>query len=363
MVERLLIVVLAIATVAASADDSRYEAWADAPLGIAVTRCDYSTRGVHVRFETDLPPPYVVGIYRACEEGLGRRFPVAEAETESKEAFVPGNFSGATVFVQVMVKSALDRYIDEVGRRTLTRDELDSHVRAIKGAAPFVNANADCTFETPSGNFMEVVDDYTWIGFSKTSDTNLCITLAGRKAEPDVESVETNVVQDIIYTNIATRVLSNGDVEFVRTNYGVYASVNLGIKDSHSVASNAYAYGGYYLQHIYAYAQHNDYEQVVTNFSKRNYHTVPVNYEFRITNGRNDVGTGYRIVMFEDTGVCQAQRAYSARTNMSDAVVLPAGFRALSSHNGYIYTTDWEGRRYFQKVTNRVDHVLGGGGQ
>ena len=281
MVKRLLTVLLSALLTAASADDidPRYDTWANAPLGIAVTRCDYSTRGVHVRFETDLEPPYVVGIYRPREEGLGRRFPIAEVETWQKDAFVPGNFTDVAVFVQVMTKDVVTRYAnDGIGHRELTRAEWREYEKTISEAAPYINTNANFTFEIDYGTYMEIVEDYTWAGFLRSDETNLCFTLSGRKAE------------------------KTGDGD---------------------------------------------------------YRMVPQEYTFRIRHGRNDVGTGYRIMMFEDTGVCQAQRAYSALTNMSDVVVLPAGFRALSSHNGYIFTTDWEGRRYFQKITNRVDHVFG----
>lgn len=271
---------LTLSLLTSSADDfsRRYEQWENAPLGIGVTACGYSTRGVYVRFETDLEPPYVVGVYRAAEEGLGRRFPVAEVETSAKEAFIPGDFTFVTVFVQVLAKSAVDNYAkDDIGRRTLTRSEWDQHVEMIRNAAPFVNTNASVSFEVPKDNVMDLIDDYTWSGFLKTTETNFCFTLAGRKAEKD------------------------GDGEF---------------------------------------------------------RMVPHEYSFRISNGRNDIGTGYRIMVFEDSGVCQAQRAYSSRTNMSDTVIIPCGFRALTSHNGYIYTTDWEGRRYFQRTTNRIDHIV-----
>lgn len=257
----------------------RYEKWVDAPLGIAITHCGYSTRGVHVRFEADIEPPYVVGVYRPSEEGLGRRFPVAEVETTVKSAFVPGNFTDVTLFVQVMSKAVVSKYdADTLGHRVLTRAEWQNYADVIKNAEPYVNSDAAISFETDNKICMEIVEDYTWAGFVKTDLTNLTFTISGNKVE---------------------------------------------------------RYGGA---------------------------RIPHEYSFSISHGRNDIGTGYRIMMFEDSGVCQAQRAYSARTKMSDTVVLPRGFRALSSHKGYVYTTDWEGRRYFQKVTNRVDNIFTKGG-
>ena len=363
MVKRLLTVLLSSvsAAVAAANFAQRYELWEEAPLGIAVTRCDYSTCGVHVRFETDIEPPYVVGVYRPSEEGLGRRTPVSEVETTAKEVFLPGNFTDVALFVQVMSKDVADRYAaDEIGRHVMTRTEWHEYVETIRNAAPFANHDAGGTFETDAANRMDLVGDFTWAGFVKTADTNLNFTLRGRKAEPDIDSVVTNVVQDVMSTNISTSVSRDGTVEYVRTNSSAYATTSLSMVERHSVFTNDYAGGGYFAQEIFHHPMHNDHEACTTNYLKHSHHMVPHEYSFSIADGRNDVGTGYRIMMFEDTGVCQAQRAYSARTNMSDVVVLPAGFRALSSHNGYIYTTDWEGRRHFQRVTNRVDHVIGG---
>lgn len=275
-------IILALASFAAAesvADD--YEAWESAPLGISITRCDYSTRGVFVRFETDLKPPYYVGIYRPSEESLGRRTPVAEIETSIKEAFIHGDYTPVTLIVQVMTKDVIDRYADDdVGRRVLSDGEVDCYMSSIRCAAPYVDTDA-ASYSIDGRKMMELTGDHTWVGFAKTSETNLTLRLHGVKYEPG----------------------ERPDDDF---------------------------------------------------------RPVTVDYSLYLRDGRADVGTGYRIIMFERSGVCQAQRAYSARTNMSDTVVLPAGFRALSSHNGYIYTTDWTGRRCFQRVTNGVDHVFGG---
>ena len=260
----------------------RPDAWTNAPLGICVTRCDCSTRGVYVEFETDVEPPYLVGVYRMAEIGLGRKFPIREVETESKSACITVDLATIpTVFVQVMTTGAVSRCsTNELARRELTPTEFRAWRAAIENAAPWTNDDPGKTFELANDNSMEIIEDYLLSGFIKTDATNLCFIASGRVA--------------------------------------------------------------------------------VTNDGFR---LEPREYPFRIRNGRNDIGAGYRILMFEDLGVCQAQRAYSARTNMSDTVVIPCGFRALSSHNGYIYTSDWEGRRYFQCVTNRVDHIFMKGGR
>lgn len=350
--------------VSADVRPQRCEEWANAPLGIAITHCGYSTRGVHVRFETDIEPPYVVGVYRPAEEGLGRRFPVAEVETTVKSAFVPGNFTDVTLFVQVMTKSAAEsQSADDLGRRRLTPDEWREYESTVRNAAPYVNTDASVTFELQSENHMELVEDYTWLGLIKTDQTNFCYTIEGSTVEPAVESIVTNVVQDVVFTNVTTYFSAGGQVVSVLTNAGVYATTDLELGDQHQVVPHRYEDGGYFVTQHDSFPRHNDHIGYTTNYSPTVSSLVPHKYSFRIRNGRNDIGTGYRIMVFEDSGVCQAQRAYSSRTNMSDTVVLPRGFRALSSHDGYVYTTDWQGYRYFQKVTNSVDHIFMKGGR
>ena len=355
-----LSLVLFATALAANASPARYKLWEGAPLGIAITRCDYSTRGVRVKFITDIDPPYVVGVYRPGEENLARRFPVAEVETDMTEVFFPGDFTDVTLFVQVLAKSVVDRYAeDEIGRRMMTRGEWLNYIDCIRNAAPFVNTNANVTFETETRNCLNLIEDYTWTGFVKTAETNLHFTLQGRRAEPDVGSITTNIVQDVLYTNIVTLAGTGAVSPSVETNVGVYATDWLDMPDRHVVTSNKHLVGleRWMTQDTYHHPLHNDYETYVTNYLTT-VHMVDHEYSFSLRGADVSRGTGFRIMMFEDSGVCQAQRAYSARTNMSDTVVLPRGFRALSSHNGYVYTTDWEGRRYFQRVTNRVDHVI-----
>ena len=342
----------------------RPDAWTNAPLGICVTRCDYSTRGVFVEFETDVEPPYHVGVYRMAEIGLGRMFPIREVETESRSAYIPMELASIpTVFVQVMTTDAVSRCsTNEFARRELTPAELRSWRDAIENAAPRTNDDPGETFELTNDNSLEIIEDNLWAGFIKTDETNLCFTLSGNNYEPDVESIDTNLVQDVAYTNVQTALDQDFIVMSVQTNAGIYSTQQLDVVYHHEAHTNNLGYAGFSIHEIYHYPLHNDHLDYTTNYSRWAKHPVKRDYNFSLRNGKNDIGIGYRILMFEDLGVCQAQRAYSARTNMSDTVVIPFGFRALSSHNGYIYTSDWEGRRYFQRVTNRIDHTLTKGG-
>lgn len=354
-------VIAAVMLALASQAAYRPDAWKDAPLGIGVTRCDCSTRGVFVEFETDLEPPFLVGVYRMVEIGMGRKFPIREVEIESKSAYIPMELATIpSVFVQVMTTGAVSRCsTNELARRELTPSEFRSWKAAIEHAVPWTHDDPVRTFELYRGNSMEIVDDYLWAGFVKTSETNLCFTLAGRKYEPNVESVDTNMVQDVVYTNVQTVLDEDLAVMSSRTNAGMYSTPHLDMEYRHDVRTNSYAHGGYNVQEIDHHPLHNDHIEYVTNYSRQAKHAVPLEYSFRLGGDSAGVGSGYRILMFEDIGICQAQRAYSARTNMSDTIVVPRGFRALSSHNGYVYTSDWEGKRYFQRVTNRVDHAFG----
>ena len=75
-----------------------------------------------------------------------------------------------------------------------------------------------------------------------------------------------------------------------------------------------------------------------------------------------NVGTGFRLLMIEtkdpDTGedamACWAQAAYSAKTNMSQAVLIKKGVLCLSAHDGWKYTVDWEGVPTMVSCTNAV---------
>lgn len=239
-------------------------AWRDAPLGIAVTGCSWTVRGIRVTWAADVPGPYCAAVYLPRELALRRRRPVREIVTDGCAAFIPGSFQAATVFVQVTTAA-------DTNRTALTDAEWEAHAAAVRSARPYVNADPAKSCETDTTPRLSLVSDCTWVGFVKSDDPNPTFEFA-------VEGP-----------------------------------------------------GG------------------------------PFGFSLSVPGGDVSAGTGWRLVFFEDTGAVLAQRAYSARTNASDEVIVPCGFRSLSAHGGWRYAADWEGVRYFQADTNSVPDVIGGG--
>lgn len=329
-------------------------AWLGAPLGIAVTDCVYSSRGIGVRFQTDLPGPYNVAVYLPRELGLRRLQPVREAVVAGKEAFLPGYFQDVAVFVQVMPQSVAAA---ATNRAALTDAEWRDHVDAIRRLPPYVNADPGRSLEVDVAPSLQLVGDYTWIGFVKSAETNFSFSLAvNRWVGPTI----TNVYQDVVYTNRTDYFHEGEEVPYHSvTNIGIYRTANLSKDDDFRVLTNTLAWGGCMVSHHDERCQHNPYPVYTHDQTAGRGEIVTDTQDFSLT-GDASVGTGYRILMFEDTGAVLVQRAYSARTNASDEVCIPRGFRSLSSHGGYRYTADWEGRLYFQADTNSVPDVIGG---
>ena len=329
-------------------------AWIDAPLGIAVTDCVYSTRGIGVRFLTDLPGPYNVSVYLPQELGLRRRMPVREVVTDTNAAFLPGNFQAVAVFVQVMPQHVAEA---DTNRVVLTDAEWQEHVASIRGSPPLHNTDATSSREADPRPRLQLVSDYTWVGFVKSAETNFSFSLAvNRWVGPTI----TNYYQDVVYTNRTDYFRAGESTPYHSvTNIGIYQTADLSMDDDFRVRTNTLARGGCMITHMDERCQHNPYPVYTHDQTAGRGEIVQDTLDFSLA-GDASVGTGYRILAFEDTGAVLAQRAYSARTNASDEVYIPRGFRSLSSHGGYRYTADWEGRLYFQADTNSVPDVIGG---
>ena len=340
---------------------SNEAAWTNAPLGIAVTDCVYSTRGIGVRFLTDLPGPYNVSVYLPREMSLRRNRPVREVVTDANEAFLPGNFQEVAVFVQVMPQHVVE---SNTNRVALTDVEWRAHVAEIRDAPPFLSADSDRSREfwpvsRATASALSLLSDYTWVGFVATAEPNPSFNFTVGRL---IGTIVTNWVQDIAYTNW-TAYYRQGETEPYRasTNAGVYATERLDRGDWHFISTNGCADGAIMVSCTDEHAQHNAYPQFTNDASRGPVHSEPYEFNLSIEGADTSVGTGYRIVYLGDTGAVLAQRAYSARTNASDEVCIPRGFRSLSAHGGYRYTADWEGRLYFQADTNSTPDVIGGG--
>ena len=154
-------------------------AWTNAPLGYMITSLSYSRNGVHVAFETDLPPPHIVAVFRPEEYSLGRNFPIRHRIVWDKETFLEGDFVGYTVFTQV---GAVGSMMTMPDARDLTADEiLRWKARASERiwTTPF-SADQWKQYHTPS---MDLCSDYTWVGFVPGETTGLSVR--GRSVDAD----------------------------------------------------------------------------------------------------------------------------------------------------------------------------------
>lgn len=181
---------LTIIATAGMADGLDYDAWDKAPLGIAITNVVYDTFGVSVQFDTDLEPPYIVGVYDAFEAGLERRFPIAEVTTRGKSAFVQGDFTDTTTFVEVMLPSRFDKKL----HRVMSADER-KRMHDFLRQNPVHKRGTDSDYKQHDsawapGNIMgqqnglELIGDNLWIGFFFSADPQPSIALSAMMSHP-----------------------------------------------------------------------------------------------------------------------------------------------------------------------------------
>lgn len=372
------------------------EAWSAAPLGIRITSCAYDAHGVDVAFDTDLEPPYMIGVYRSAEVGLGRYYPVRETVTKWKNARVNCPMLDVTLFVQVMTTNAVtDRTYASVGtngvtnviqmtHRSLTGEEWESYRDSIRKAKAVVNDRTDATFERvredPS---MELVSDNTWIGFRESSLKDVTFSFSGRTNITEVVTNKTYcwVKMDTSYYEFengipATWKSPKGDWENRKsstyTNQTCLSTFDDGrdIQDGYLYFLAKHpGYGGYWSfvstnnanGHVSCSVMraHDPYlRDGPCNPTKVYSLSEPVTFSASLTNADVTVGSGYRVIFFCDRNQVMVQRAYSSRTNMSDEVFIDRGFKALSTHNGYRYTADSDGRLYFQADTNNIPGII-----
>ena len=290
----ILIAAASALILAARAEDpveTSHREWIGAPLGIVITECNVYKDCIRVSFKTDLQPPFVASVNMTSGSSIYNVYPLAQAETMTTNACIPGNFLDASVYVAVETRANIEMHdaemerimreragdrpvpyseIEKYRRRTMERIERYRSIKYFIDGTPYVNTNANITLEVKPRNddVMYLVADHTWVGFKTTSERDVTFNMKGRFFNRDTEETEE--------------------------------------------------------------------------------YSFPVS----IQGGNPDVGTGYRFVFFDDTGVVQVNRAYSARTNMSDFVHFPRAVKSLSACNGLRYTTDWNGSPYLQPTTN-----------
>ena len=249
--------------------------WSSAPLGICITNVACDGFGVTVDFETDLPPPYRVGVHLVDEIGYGssRLRPVNYIDTDSHHAFVAGRFYDLGVFVQVYQRGpeTTGEGTDHPATR-LDELEWEQHVAKIRSIPVrkidepnWDNDPSDRSLDGYDPSEMVPVGDWTWAGFVRTESTSLM-----RRA-----------------VSLTASRLESG--------------------------------------------------RLAAHFTTN---------DFSGTRPSADIGSGFRLLLFDcGQGLISTltQPAYSARTNMSEAVLIKRGLRSLSAHDGWKFTSDSAG--------------------
>ena len=364
------------------------DAWARAPLGIRITSCSFDRTGVDISFDTDLQPPYVVGIYRNAEYGLGRYYPVTETTTAWKHVRVPVPTMDVSLFVQVMTPSACIPRTTNCVHRMISNTEWEQYRNEIRNAPVKRNDDPSYSFERLQDDpSMWLVSDETWVGFRETDLPDVTFTFSGRTN--DVESIVSNRTVYSVKMDWATYLFAGTSIpsswkspkaNWANRKTGTYTNGTIRTFFSDAEPTDDAWY--YNCATIYRdrYDGFREYTKQYTNglgeistaFGVYHYYDPStrqeplakpiinwkpselVTWSSSVSGADTSVGTGYRVLFFSDRNTVMVQRAYSARTNMSDEVFIDRGFRSLSTHNGYRYTMDFDGRLYFQADTNAV---------
>lgn len=325
--------------------------WSAAPMGIIITNVVYDTFGVHVLFETDLEPPYQVGVYRSFEVGLGRLYPLAEMTVDRKAAFVKGDFTDQTTFVEVSVPSLEHK---DSGRRLLKDDEVSDALRSLQSrpvehSSPprdFWRADINRFPDNVMGTSptMELVSDYTWSGFVMDNDAVHPIRIRGTRKVPNMVDVQN--AKRITYeywqmkdlpgwpwqlVNVRTNdTTCSSETTETRTSSALYGPL-----DNHPQAR--------YIRHDTELVPLGTYRAIQCGWKDDDVDMgslrLPVDSNAKISGP----GLGWRLVIDEKTGETLVSRAYSSRPYQSQVVFLPRAFRGLSAHDGFKLSIDVNG--------------------
>lgn len=321
--------------------------WANAPMGIVITNCVYDTYGVSVQFETDLEPPYIVGVYEIWEDGLGRNFPVAEVVTEKKAAYVAGDFTDVTTFVEVMQPSRFNpkmphRLLSDA-ERSFYRDMTENAPVLIRSSgAERVNADINWSPDNVMGQLkgMELTSDSLWTGIFYSSSDRPSFKFNGIKA---VDNVLTGQLLTVVRQELWNlRSKQEWVIVNCKTNH------THGALDMTNEVVRTSEYGPYdaplkytRIKKIETITPTGIIDEYVDGHKMVSVEAQAISVEA----SADDVsrGVGWRLIYDDNTGETLAQRAYSARTNCSNTVYLPRLFLGISAYNGYRLSTDANG--------------------
>lgn len=262
--------------------------WSDAPLGINITYCNYDSYGVDVVFETDLEPPYVVGVFMAVESGFYRRdYPIDYRIVNGKSCYISGDFlSKGYTFVQVFTESVTN----SPDFRCLTPEEVDQRYRNFYSSGRGLDFKLErdedeyWTEQYNSTN-MVIFDDYQWGVYYPTMTNEIVVTANGRgfrywrHVTNFVQTAE--VKSGFLYSNDVSGVVRE-DIN-VRTNFFYEPYVT---KDSYEVRKLSYrSVDGEVMYSVSGVRTFNDEHYAVTwEFIDRNYEPKVDPSRFAATN-------------------------------------------------------------------------------
>ena len=350
----------AVGSLIAYGDANEYTLPAD---GIRIRECTYDKYGMFVSFETALPPPYVVGVFRADELGLSRVYPIRYKITSDKAASIMGDFfMKKNTFVQVFTESVTNN----PNFRELRADEVSDYFNTVQNPLTTKRVASrvdDIWSEHFAAQHPELISNNTWVCFFPTNIPTIMLGLTGTyhpkqpheewrahpwkhprakcRLRPDGESDEIEIYRNWTWRENRGEsfVVDSPTSHFVGRNVRYYQSITNLIGQQFLIPRTGV------LTWVPSDVEpwDSDTQAVVSNIPKRAYGPYDTS-----------VGCGYRVTFHDDTSTFDVERAISARADRSQEVVLRRPFRSLSAHDGIKVTVDWRGELTYAVETNAV---------
>lgn len=325
------------------------------PLGFALTEARTRPGGIEVKFKTDLPPPYVVAEYTAAASGYASQpYPIVCVTTETHYAFIE---TDAHRYLTTFLKVGTPEGMGIV--ETYKPEHLEADIaRALSGKGFGLMDGETMAEFVRQDTGMEIVADGTWMRFCNVNEPGMEFRISGVKPaneladwHMDTDSVQSYVRAVWSYWEDKT----TGD----RTDFSTNVIRVLDVHYSASKSEFDIRSTG-----VSAETETHNYVTNVVDMTLGDVHdwTRPVNHPIQgtydwmpfPTNVDWSVGTGFRLIFFEDDESILLQRCYSMRTNVSNLVFIQPPMKSLTRHGDRIFGQDWAGTRRFYQETNAV---------
>lgn len=334
--------------------------WMHVGLGFNIKSVVADRFGLWVSYETDQQPPYFVGVYDPAHLGLSRDYPLEYVITDSTNAYLrTRDFLKCNVFVQVGTVQGM------IGNRKAEKVALSRMKDGPPepGSEDLDWSNSKSLFENKEGKLnriplemtMQHVDTCTWAAFLYGDLTgHLVRTLPHEPrdwywdkqvtwtiyeiSEITTEDTSTTPPTITVNSSVETLLSTNSTLCWRNGQSSTRRERLRKISDTVSVYSN------------WTWLCRNP----VTNRWAR-YNVV--NREepwMRVPALNTSIGTGYRVVTFEDHEKSTIHRAWSTRPDRSDEFLVHKPVKAVSVWDERSIKFDWLGRPYYSNNTNAV---------